>query len=86
MWLLPHRVKTIHRFFLSSLLRREILKHNAWTFTGDLGSFEIPPMLQFFLKQLLLGNTNIVGVRREAETKKVFGRLLSSAHPEYTDR
>lgn len=39
---------------VSSLLRREILERDAWTFTGDLGSFENSPMLQFFLKQLFV--------------------------------
>ena len=56
---------------VSSLLRSEILEHNAWIFAGDLGSFENSPMLHFFLKQLLFGNTNIVGEQREAETKEV---------------
>ena len=55
---------------VSLALRREILEKVPWKFTGELGSYENPPMLQVFLKHLLFGQSTIVGERREAEEKK----------------
>ena len=55
---------------VSRALRLEILDEKAWQFTGDLGSFEHPPMLQVFLKQLLFGTITIIGERREKEEKE----------------
>ena len=72
---------------VSRALRLEILDGKAWKFTGDLGSFENPPMLQVFLKQLLFGPVTIVGERREKEEKKtvdvVCQLLIQNTH---TDR
>ena len=51
-------------------LRLEILDEKAWKFICDLGSFEHPPMLQVFLKQLLFGAITIIGERREKEGKE----------------
>ena len=48
---------------VSLALRREILEKVPWKFTGELGSYENPPMLQVFLKHLLFGQSTIVGER-----------------------
>ena len=40
---------------VAKLLRREVMKICDWSFTGTFNNFNNPPLIQFFLKQLLFG-------------------------------
>jgi len=56
---------------LANGLRDEIMSHRHWKFSGDLSNFKNPPMLQFFLNQLLFGpHIKRVTGRRDVEVQK----------------
>ena len=56
---------------LAYSLRKEILGKRDWKFNGDLSNFENPPMLQFFLNQLLFGpHVRTVTGSRDVEVEK----------------
>ena len=56
---------------VASVLRDEIMTHRDWKFSTDLINFKNPPMLQFFLNQLLFGpHSRKVTGRRDAAVQK----------------
>ena len=56
---------------ISRLLREELLDHRSWSFNGSLDDFSSPPLLQFFLCQLLFGRHVIkVSETRNEEVQK----------------
>lgn len=61
---------------VSKAPRHEILEREAWRFSGYMGSFKNPPILQVFVKHLLLGRATIVGEKREEEEKKTVDRQV----------
>ena len=63
--------KVIYLKHISRLLREELLDHRSWSFNGSLDDFSNPPLLQFFLCQLLFGRHVIkVSETRNEEVHK----------------
>ena len=53
---------------VANALRREALSYRDWKFDGSLDTFENPPLLRFFLNQLLFGrHTKTVTGKRDVE-------------------
>ena len=58
---------------LSRVLRYEALDYRHWKFTGDFSTWKNPPVLEFFLKQIMIGpkHRQLKGVRKEDADKCV---------------
>ena len=61
-----------HLETMAQMLRREIIQHRKWSFTGNFEDFSNPPLLQFFLTHLLFGSHALhVSGMRDKEVNKV---------------
>ena len=58
---------------IANILCDEMMQHRKWTFNGTFDDFENPPLLQFFLSQLLFGHhvLKVSGMRNEEVDKTV---------------
>ena len=62
-----------HLKSIANLLRDEMMQHRNWSFNGTFDDFENPPLLQFFLSNLLFGRhvLKVSGMRNEEVDKTV---------------
>lgn len=58
---------------IAAVLRDEIMQHRNWSFNGSFDDFENPPLLQFFITQLLFGRHvhKVSGMRNDEVDKSV---------------
>ena len=58
---------------IANKLRDEIMQHRDWSFKGNFDDFENPPLLQFFLRQVLYGPhiLKVTGMRNDEVDKTI---------------
>ena len=73
---------------MARVLRREIMQHRNWSFTGSFEDFSNPPLLQFFLTHLLFGShaLDVLGMRDKEVNKVVDVACQFVVHNTRTDR